>query len=89
MVDVYDLGVEDTHNFIANGIAISNSSESPNLQNLPSKTGKQPRGMFSAPKGHTLVCCDYGQIEARLIGAASQDENFCKALWNDYDIQME
>ena len=89
LVDVYDLGVEDTHNFIGNGIALSNSSDSPNLQNFPSKTGKEPRGMIKAPPGHVLVCCDYGQIEARLIGVASQDPVFCKALWENYDVHME
>lgn len=65
------------------------SSDSPNLQNFPSKTGKEPRGMIKAPPGHVLVCCDYGQIEARLIGVASQDPVFCKALWENYDVHME
>lgn len=65
------------------------SSDSPNLQNWPSKTGKEPRRMLVAPKGMLFVCCDYGQIEARLIGAASQDKNFCKALWENYDVHME
>lgn len=89
MVDVYDLGVEDTHNFIANELCISNSSDTPNMQNFPSKTGKEPRAMIAAPPGHVFVCCDYGQIEARLIGVASQDQNFCKAIWEDYDVHME
>lgn len=89
LVDVYDMGVEDTHNFIANQLVVANSSDSPNLQNFPSKTGKEPRSVFCAPKDHILVCCDYGQIEARLIGAASQDRNFCAALWDNYDVHME
>lgn len=65
------------------------SAQEPNLQNIPSKTGKEPRSVFCAPEGHVLVCCDYGQIEARLIGAASQDKNFCDALWENYDVHME
>lgn len=65
------------------------SASDPNLQNLPSKTGKEPRSVFCAPPGKILVCCDYGQIEARLIGAASQDKNFCDALWENYDVHME
>lgn len=88
-VDVYDLGVENTHNFIANGICVSNSSSDPNLQNVPSKTGKEIRRMVGAPEGYWMLCSDYGQIEARIIGIASQDEEFCKALWNDYDVHME
>jgi DNA polymerase I-like protein with 3'-5' exonuclease and polymerase domains len=35
-VDVYDLTVEDAHNFIANEICVSNSSN-PNLQNIPKR----------------------------------------------------
>lgn len=87
-VDVYDLGVEDTHNFIANGLCISNSSSDPNLQNVPNKTGKELRRMICAPENYWMVCSDYGQIEARIIGVASQDEEFCKALWEDYDVHM-
>lgn len=88
-VEVYDLTIQDTNNFIANGICVHNSSDTPNLQNFPSKTGKEPRGMIKAPPGYTLVCGDYGQIEARLIGYASQDKNFCKALWDNYDVHLE
>lgn len=88
-VDVYDLGVEDTHNFIANGICVSNSSSDPNLQNVPSRTGKELRRMIGVPDNHFMVCSDYGQIEARIIGVASQDEAFCEALWEDYDVHME
>lgn len=35
--DVYDIEVEEYHNFIANEICVHNSSSSPNLQNIPSK----------------------------------------------------
>jgi uracil-DNA glycosylase family 4 len=65
------------------------SSDTPNLQNLPNKTGKEPRRMIVPPPGHWMLLADYGQIEARLIGIASQDEKFCEALWNDYDVHLE
>ena len=45
--DVYDIEVEDCHNFIANEICVHNSSESPNLQNIPSKL-HDIRHMFRA-----------------------------------------
>lgn len=35
--DVYDIEVEEYHNFIANEICVHNSSQSPNLQNIPSR----------------------------------------------------
>ena len=34
--DVYDIEVEDIHNFIANEICVHNSSADPNVQNIPS-----------------------------------------------------
>lgn len=45
--DVYDIEVEDCHNFIASEICVHNSSESPNLQNIPSKK-HDIRHMFRA-----------------------------------------
>lgn len=46
--DVYDIEVgSDTHHFVANGIVVHNSSESPNLQNIPSKL-HDIRHMFRA-----------------------------------------
>lgn len=58
------------------------SSNAPNMQNWPNRKGKDIRQMIKAEGGQYIVCADYGQIEARLIGAASQDENFIKYLWN-------
>lgn len=43
---VYDLQVEDFHNFIANEICVHNSSD-PNLQNIPAHN-KEVRRMFTA-----------------------------------------
>lgn len=45
--DVYDIEVETYHNFIAGEICVHNSSESPNLQNIPSKA-HDIRHMFRA-----------------------------------------
>lgn len=44
---VYDIEVEDIHNFIANGICVHNSSEAPNMQNIPSHA-TDIRHMFRA-----------------------------------------
>jgi DNA polymerase-1 len=33
-----------------------------------------------------MVACDYGQIEARVIGMASEDRNLVDYLWTGYDI---
>lgn len=51
MYDVYDLEVEDTHNFIANELCVHNSSADPNMQNIPSKI-TDIRHMFRATPGY-------------------------------------
>lgn len=65
------------------------SSDNPNLQNIPSRKGKEIREMFVPPKGYLIASADYGQIEARFLGVASQDKAFCEAIWNDYDVHMD
>lgn len=67
------------------------SSESPNMQNFPKRggDGKLVRQAILPDPGHVLVACDYGQIEARIIGIASADPFMLKALLTDYDIHME
>lgn len=65
------------------------ASEGPNMQNFPKRKNKEVRIIIRAPEGHWMVCIDYGQIEARVIGVASQDVFLIKALWEDYDIHTE
>ena len=65
------------------------SSSGPNIQNFPKRKHKEIRKVIRAPKGHKIVSLDYGQIEARVIGMASKDKVFCKALWEEYDVHYE
>lgn len=65
------------------------SSDDPALQNWPNRKGKEVRRVIVPPEGWWIVSADYGQIEARIIGLLSQDKNFCKALWEGYDVHME
>lgn len=69
-------------------IAVSGrlSSDDPNLQNYPKRKRKEVRGIIVAPPGHSLLACDYGQIEARVIAMASEDRVLVDALWTDFDI---
>ena len=53
---VYDLEIENYHNFIASEINVHNCE--PNLQNIPAKVG-EIRMMFSAGKGNMLVGSDF------------------------------
>lgn len=62
------------------------ASEDPNGQNWPKRKNKEVRGVVYAPEGHIFVAKDYGQIEARVIGMASEDKNLVEYLWTSYDI---
>lgn len=64
-------------------------SEDPNLQNIPirSKEGKLIREQFQS-RGPTAGF-DFGQIDARIIACGSRDRNYCRALWENYDIHGE
>lgn len=62
------------------------NSEDPNLQNFPKRKNKEVRGMITAPDGHWLMPCDYGQIEFRVAGMCSEDENLVKYCWTGYDV---
>ncbi len=63
-------------------------SAEPNIQNWPvrSAVGKRVRRQV---KAQVFASFDYGQIDARIIACGSRDKNYCKALWEDYDIHME
>lgn len=64
------------------------SSNSPNLQNIPSRGpyGQRIRGMFIADPGHALIAGDYAQIEPRIMASLSNDRVLIDAFQNNRDI---
>ena len=66
------------------------SSTEPNLQNIPVKGdyGLRIREAFIAPKGHTLLCADYSQIEPRILAHLSQDPRLVNVFEKGEDIHM-
>ncbi len=64
------------------------SSTDPNLQNIPVKGeyGLRIREAFIAPKGHTLLCADYSQIEPRILAHLSQDPRLLQIFEQGEDI---
>lgn len=62
------------------------NSEDPNVQNFPKRKHKRVRGMVYAGRGRWLVPSDYGQIEFRVVGMASGDDNLVKYCWTGYDV---
>jgi DNA polymerase I-like protein with 3'-5' exonuclease and polymerase domains len=68
--EVYDIEVEDYHNFIANEVCTHNSSSNPNLQNLPARDeeiGPLVRSLFIPENDEDWVRDDLSQIEYRFL----------------------
>jgi uracil-DNA glycosylase family 4 len=80
-VDVYDVEVEETHNFIANELCVHNSSRNVNLQNIPRRSdlAQEFRKMLVAASGHVLIEADSAAIEAVLVGYCAGDEDYIRA----------
>lgn len=68
------------------------SSEDPAVQNWPARKHKEIRGMVAVDEKaeeefqRMLLAADYGQIEFRVVGMASEDRNLIKACWTGYDV---
>jgi len=65
------------------------NSEDPNLQNWPNHSYWKIIRSIIEEAGLYIVSFDYGQIEARVIAMASQDDTFVQMLWDEYDVHME
>lgn len=57
-----------------------------NIQNWPKRRHREIRGMVVAPPGHVIMACDSGQIQARIYGMATRDENLCRSFIEKEDI---
>ena len=64
------------------------SSEKPNLQNIPNKggVGMKVREAFVATREHSLISCDYSQIEFRIFAHITGDKELIKAFVNGVDF---
>lgn len=64
------------------------ASNSPNLQNIPTRTelGRQVRSGFVADPGSVLLSVDYSQIELRIVAHLAQDESMLNAFRAGQDI---
>jgi DNA polymerase-1 len=62
------------------------AAEDPSAQNWPIRKHREVRGIIYVGGGRWIVAFDYGQIEFRVAGMASGDENLIKACWTGYDV---
>jgi DNA polymerase-1 len=65
------------------------SSEGPNIQNFPKREDAWVRSIIAAPPGSIMMSVDYGQIEYRVLGIASEDKRICDSLRDRYDVHMD
>ena len=64
------------------------SSNDPNLQNIPIRSGdgRRIRTAFIAPPGRRIVACDYSQIELRIMAHLSGDPGLVGAFEGGLDV---
>ena len=64
------------------------SSEDPNLQNIPIKSGrgKEIRKAFIAEKGNVLLSCDYAQVDLRAAAILSKDPHLVEIFEKGIDV---
>jgi DNA polymerase I-like protein with 3'-5' exonuclease and polymerase domains len=74
---VWDMEVEEVHNFIANGICVHNCVR-PNLQQVPREGGY--RACITADPGQLLVSADFAGVELRVAAALSGDANLRRLI---------
>lgn len=80
---VYDLEVQDTHNFIASEICVHNCN-SPNMQQIPRDS--RMRDLFTASPGCNLIVADYSQIELVIAAQITQDTTLLEAYKTGIDV---
>lgn len=85
---VYDLTVENSHSFLANGLVAHNCVE-PNLQNIPrDTTASDIKRMFIVPDGYILLEVDYSQAELRIIAEMSEDPSMIEIFRKNHNIHV-
>ena len=81
---VWDLEIEDNHNFIVSEISVHNCSN-PNLQQIPARN-KEVRMLFKADEGKVFVGADFSAQEPRLLAAYSKDPAMIEAFKENKDL---
>jgi hypothetical protein len=83
IVDVYDIEVEDYHNFFANEICVHNSSSNINFQNIPNRDEESMqvcrRALFARP-GNQLMEVDTSGMEVRISACYHKDPTMIKYI---------
>ena len=78
---VWDIEVEEFHNFFASEVNVCNCQQIPR-SDTPTK--KAIKALFVAPKGRALMQADFAAAEVRMWGAMSKDRNLCELLQESF-----
>ncbi|AMB18699.1 DNA polymerase [Bacillus phage Eldridge] len=100
--ELFDLHVPKNHSFIGNGVVNHNTSrlasQSPNLQNIPRKTGDVHRFDYHNPikrmfttsfENGALLQMDYSSLESRILALAAYDEEMIQAFLDKKDVHRD
>lgn len=80
--ETFDLTIEDSHSFVANGIVVHNT--------LPKHTkwAKKLRKCYPAPPGMLVLENDYSQGELRVIACIANEETMIEAYAQGMDLHV-
>jgi len=78
---VWDIEVEEFHNFFADGVNTKNCQQIPR-SDTPTK--KAIKALFCAPPGRALMQADFAAAEVRMWGAMSKDKYLCELLQQSF-----
>jgi DNA polymerase-1 len=62
------------------------SCSSPNLQNIPVRSGSEVRSVFVPREGYSFVVCDYDSIEVRLLAYYMGNHEFRQLIEDGHDV---
>jgi DNA polymerase I-like protein with 3'-5' exonuclease and polymerase domains len=82
--EVYDITVEDVHEFVADGIVVHNCTN-PNVQQIP-HAPEYRRCVRAQGEGRKLIIADYSQIELRILAHVTEDRGFIEAFNSGADL---
>ena len=91
-VDVYNLEVEEFHNFIVNEICVKNSMSRPSFQNIPTRDEESKaairRGVIPS-SGNKIKCDDYDGAEVRIAACETKDPVLVDYIKTGFDMHNE
>jgi DNA polymerase I-like protein with 3'-5' exonuclease and polymerase domains len=88
--EVYDLEIENSHNYIANELCVHNCN-SPNMQQIPKSRDEFPietRQCFTVPEGYSMISSDFSGQELRVTAHVSNEPGMIEAFEKNYDLHL-